>query len=121
MNGNVVPSQSRKHRGYKSQSIVADYLVKNGWPYAQSTGAGRSGTDITGTIGIDWEVKARRDFNPGGAIKQLKERHNGKDLPVAVLRLNGQGEANIGEWPVLLRLEDFVNLLKSAGYHDLMP
>jgi hypothetical protein len=113
-----MPSQSRKHRGYKSQKIVANYLVANGWPYAESTGAGRSGTDVTGTIGIDWEVKARRDFNPSAAIKQLKERHNGKDLPVAVLRLNGQGEATIGEWPVILRLEDFVNLLKEAGYAD---
>jgi hypothetical protein len=113
-----MPSQSRKHRGYKSQKIVANYLVANGWPYAESTGAGRSGTDVTGTIGIDWEVKARKDFNPSAAIKQLKERHNGKDLPVAVLRLNGQGEASIGEWPVMLRLEDFVNLLKEAGYAD---
>jgi hypothetical protein len=113
-----MPSQSRKHRGYKSQKILAEFLVKHGWIYAESAGAGRSGTDVTGTIGIDWEVKARRDFNPSAAIKQLKERHNGKDLPVAVLRLNGQGEANIGEWPVILRLEDFVNLLKEAGYAD---
>lgn len=116
-----MPSQSRKHRGYKSQKIVANYLAENGWPYAESTGAGRSGTDVTGTIGIDWEVKARKDFNPSAAIKQLKERHNGKDLPVAVLRLNGQGEATIGEWPVMLRLEDFVQLLKEAGYADVTP
>ena len=97
---------------------MANYLVENGWPYAESTGAGRSGTDVTGTIGIDWEVKARTGFNPSAAIKQLKDRHNGKDLPVAVLRLNGQGEAGIGEWPVILRLEDFVKLLKEAGYAD---
>lgn len=116
-----MPSQHRKYRGYSSQKIVADYLVANGWPYAQSTGAGRSGTDITGTIGIDWEVKARREFNPSGAVKQLKERSNGIDLPVAVLRLNGQGPANVGEWPVVLRLEDFIRLLKSAGYPDLTP
>lgn len=116
-----MPSQSRKHRGYKSQKIVANYLVVNGWPYAESTGAGRSGTDVTGTIGIDWEVKARAGFSPSAAIKQLKERHNGKDLPVAVLRLNGQGEASIGEWPVILRLEDFIQLLKDAGYADANP
>lgn len=116
-----MPSQSRKHRGYKSQKILADYLVSKGWIYAESTGAGRSGTDVTGTIGIDWEVKARTGFNPSAAIKQLKDRHNGKDLPVAVLRLNGQGEASIGEWPVILRLEDFVELLKEAGYADGNP
>jgi hypothetical protein len=25
----------RKHRGYASQRIVADYLRSNGWPYAE--------------------------------------------------------------------------------------
>ena len=114
----MTPSQHRKHRGYRSQKVVANYLVEHGFPFAESTGAGRSGTDVTGTIGIDWEVKARKDFNPSAAIKQLKERHNGKDLPVAVLRLNGQGEASITEWVTILRLEDFVTLLKEAGYAD---
>jgi len=113
-----MPSQSRKHRGYRSQKVVAMYLAEHGFPYAESTGAGRSGTDITGTIGIDWEVKARKDFLPSATIKQLKDRHNGKDLPVAVLRLNGQGEANVGEWVTLLRLEDFVGLLRDAGYGE---
>jgi len=113
-----MPSQSRKHRGYRSQKVVAMYLAEHGFPYAESTGAGRSGTDITGTIGIDWEVKARKDFSPSATIKQLKDRHNGKDLPVAVLRLNGQGEANVGEWVTLLRLEDFVELLRQAGYGE---
>jgi hypothetical protein len=113
-----MPSQSRKHRGYRSQKVVAMYLAENGFPYAESTGAGRPGTDITGTIGIDWEVKARKDFSPSATIKQLKDRHNGKDLPVAVLRLNGQGEANVGEWVTLLRLEDFVELLRDAGYGE---
>lgn len=113
-----MPSQSRKHRGYRSQKVVAMYLAEHGFPYAESTGAGRPGTDITGTVGIDWEVKARKDFSPSATIKQLKDRHNGKDLPVAVLRLNGQGEANVGEWVTLLRLEDFVELLRDAGYGE---
>jgi hypothetical protein len=113
-----MPSQSRKHRGYRSQKVVAEYLAKHGFPFAESTGAGRSGTDVTGTVGIDWEVKARKDFNPSAVIKQLKERHNGKDLPVAVLRLNGQGEVNIGEWVTILRLEDFVKLIRAAGYGE---
>ena len=44
-----MPSQSRKHRGYRTQKLVAEYLAKRGFPFAESTGAGRSGTDITGT------------------------------------------------------------------------
>lgn len=113
-----MPSQSRKHRGYRSQKVVALYLNDNGFPYAESTGAGRSGTDITGTIGIDWEVKSRTGFNPSAAIKQLAERANGKDIGVVVLRLNGQGEKSVGDWCMLVRLEDGVNLLREAGYGD---
>jgi hypothetical protein len=112
-----MPSQSRKHRGYRSQKVLANYLVDNGFPFAESTGAGRSGTDVTGTVGIDWEVKARAGFNPSAAIQQLKDRAN-DDLGVVVLRLNGQGEKSVSDWVCLLRLEDAVKLLRDAGYGD---
>ena len=100
-------SQSRKHRGYRSQKVLAEYLALNGFPYAESTGAGRSGSDVTGTLGIDWEVKARTGFNPASAISQLKDRANGKDLGVVVLRLNGQGEKSISDWVCLLRQQQY--------------
>jgi len=51
-------------------------------------------------------------------MKQLKERAKADDLPVVVLRLNGQGEASVGEFMVCLRLEDFVSLIRDAGYGD---
>ena len=34
-------SQSRKHRGYATQRIVAEYLQANGWEHALPVGAGR--------------------------------------------------------------------------------
>ena len=112
-------SQSRKHRGYRSQKVVAQYLAVNGFTYAESTGAGRQGSDITGTVGIDWEIKARTNFSPGETMRQLKDRANPLDLRLAVLRLNGQGEASIGDWVALLSFEQLVELLKAAGYGDL--
>jgi len=113
-----VASQSRKHRGYRSQKVLAMYLAENGFPFAESTGAGRSGSDITGCIGVDWEVKARTGFNPASAITQLKERAKSGILGLVCLRLNGQGEQKIKDWVVVLRLEDAVNLLREAGYGD---
>ena len=112
-----MPSQSRKHRGYRSQKVLANFLVEYGFPFAESTGAGRSGTDVTGTVGIDWEVKARTGFNPAAAIAQLKDRAKG-DLGIVVLRLNGQGEQTVGDWVSLMRTEDLVWLLREAGYGD---
>jgi len=50
-------TQHRKHRGYASQRIVADYFAANGWPYAEPVGAGRTGSDVTGMLG--WMSKSR--------------------------------------------------------------
>ena len=109
-------SQHRKHRGYKTQSLLAEYLRKNGWQFAESTGAGRQGSDITGTPAIDWEVKARADFNPQAALKQMADRSKDGVLSVAVLRPNGYGEARIGEWAFVVPLSVGIELLRSAGY-----
>jgi len=110
-------TQHRKHRGYASQRIVANYLREHGWPYAKSIGAGESGSDILETPDIDIEVKARRGFSPLAAMKQQADRDNGR-LPFAVLRMDGQGPESIGAWPVVIRFDNFVKLLNDAGYGD---
>ena len=107
-------SQHRKHRGYESQRVVAEYL-REWWPYAEPTGAGRPGTDITGLIGVDVEVKARRDLNLTGTIKQQAARA-GDAVPIAVIRPDGYGPARVAEWPVVMPLRVAVELLRKAGY-----
>lgn len=109
-------SQYRKYRGYESQQIVAQYLAARGWPYAEPTGAGRQGADILGTLDLDVEVKARRGFDPLAAMRQQAERQADGRLPFAVLRMDGQGEKSIDEWPVVIRFDLFVGLLRDAGY-----
>ena len=94
------------------------YLAEHGFPFAESTGAGRSGTDITGCVGIDWEVKARTGFEPMAAIKQLKDRSKGGILGLFLMRLNGQGEETVQDWLVGMRFQDAVELLREAGYGD---
>ena len=89
---------------------MADYLRENGYPYAESAGAGRSGSDVTG-VPFDVEVKARRGFDPKAALSQLSRRVE-SSLGFAVLRLNGQGKESIGDWVAVLRFEDLVKLLK---------
>jgi len=110
-------SQSRKHRGYKTQDLVARYLASHGFPYAMSAGAGREGSDITGTPGIDWEVKARAKFDPMGTMKQQANRVS-DELPIAVMRLNGQGENSVGSFCVIMRFDELVLLLRKAGYGE---
>lgn len=109
-------SSSRVQRGYQSQRLVAEYFKANGWPYAEPQGSGRSGSDITGIIGVDVEVKARRGLKVAEAMKQLRERSKEGVLPVAILRLDGQGETHIADWPAIVPLHILLDLLKAAGY-----
>ena len=112
-----MPSQSRKHRGYEAQRIVAAYLRERGWMYAQPTGAGRAGADILGVLDLDIEVKARRGFDPLAALRQQADRADGR-LPLAILRMDGQGAASIADWPVITRLGLLIPVLHAAGYGD---
>lgn len=113
-----MPSQHRKHRGYASQRIVANFLKANGFPYAEPVGAGRKGSDITGTPCIDWEVKARRGFAPTEAMKQAQERAKDGIVPIVVLRPDGWGEARIADWLAIVPLSVIVELLREAGYGE---
>ena len=108
--------QSRKHRGYRTQKLVAEYLAARGWPFAESTGAARQGADVTGTPDIAIEVKARAAFEPLAWIRQAVKAADGR-LPFVVFRCNGQGE-QVGDYPALIRTEDLVALLRQAGYGD---
>lgn len=109
--------QSRKRRGRDTELIAARFLAENGWPYAMPTGAGASGADITGTPGLGWEVKARTGFDPMANLRQAA-RNAGDNLPLVLLRPNGVGPAQIGDWPAFTTLGHMVVILRAAGYGD---
>ena len=113
----MTQSRSRVHRGYRSQKVVADWFRDHGWSYAEPTGAGRVGVDVLGMPGWACEVKARHGFNMTGYLKQAtSERRHG--LPFVVIRPDGYGEKRIGEWGVLLTLEDFTTLMQAMEFEQ---
>jgi hypothetical protein len=109
-------NQSRKHRGYATQRIVAEYLQEQGWKHALPVGAGRDGSDITGIDGLDIEIKARTNLDLSGLMRQLYDRKANKGMGVGVLRLNGQGEKSVEQYVAVLTLADLVYLLQASGY-----
>ena len=109
-------SQSRKHRGYATQRIVADYLRSQGWANALPVGAGRDGSDVTGIEGLDIEIKARTNLDLPALMRQLSDRKKTLGLGVGVLRLNGQGEKSVEQYVAVLTLADLVYLLQASGY-----
>jgi len=117
--GNVVnaqqsmASQARKHRGFRTERVVAEYLSTQ-WAGA-CVGRG-SGKDIV-NVPFDCEVKARAGFQPLAYIKQLKARTSiSGELGFGVIRLNGQGE-DAAEYACIIRLADLLPLLQLKYGH----
>jgi hypothetical protein len=106
-------SQARKHRGFRTERVVAQYL-STVWSGA-CVGRG-SGKDIV-NVPFDVEVKARAGFQPLAYMKQLKARTSvSGEIGIAVLRLNGQGE-DAREYAAIIRLEDLLPLLQLKYGH----
>jgi len=109
--------QSRKHRGYATERLVASYL-QQWWPSA-SVGRGQ-GKDCL-NVPFDIEVKARNSLDIKGTLRQIKARTSKSgELGFACFRLNGQGEASVDEFVCMLTLGDLVELLRKADY-DRLP
>jgi len=111
-------SQARKHRGFRTERVVAQYL-STVWSSA-TVGRG-SGKDIV-NVPFDVEVKARAGFQPLAYIRQLKARTAlSGELGFGVIRLNGQGE-DAREYAAIIRLEDLLPLLVlKYGHIDKEP
>jgi len=111
-------SQHRKHRGFRTERVVAQYL-STVW---QGACVGRgSGKDIV-NVPFDCEVKARVGFQPLAYLKQLKARTSiSGEMGFGVLRLNGQGE-DPRDYAAIIRLEDLLPLLiLKYGHLDKEP
>ena len=105
-------SQSRKHRGFRTERVVAEYLRH--WWEGAVVGRG-SGRDIL-NVPFDCEVKARTGLDVSGTLRQIETRTAKSGLlGFACFRLNGQGE-RCEEYVAMLRLGDLVELLVAAGY-----
>jgi hypothetical protein len=108
-------TQSRKHRGYRTERVVAEYLSR--WWEAATVGRG-AGQDIY-NVPFDIEIKARTGLDIKGTLRQIKARTDkSKLLGFACFRLNGQGETP-ADYVAMLSLGDLVELLLAAGYKDM--
>jgi hypothetical protein len=104
----------------RTQANVAGYLRERGWPFAESTGAGRPGVDVTGCPDLAVEVKARADLAPVAWMRQAESSVAGSAryrFPLVVYRANGMGE-DAGRYLAIVRFADLVDLLTAAGYGD---
>ena len=108
-------TQHRKHRGFRTERVVAEYLSQ--WWSGATVGRG-NGKDIV-NVPMDIEVKARADFKPLEWLRQSRKRteKNG-ELNLVVCRMNSMGE-DAAEYLAFLKFSDLVQLLVKAGYADI--
>jgi len=111
---------TRKQRGRESEEIVAAYLRDHGFPHAERRPASLPGSDITGLVGMDVEVKARRGLDLGALMRQQEARCGAGTLAWAVVRPDGAGPATVARWPVVLPLAAMVDLLRAAGHGEAL-
>lgn len=118
--------QSARDRGNETQRLLAGWYRKI-WPHVQPVGSGSPGRDLL-SVPVSVEAKARTGFDPMNWVKQARGRRVPEDEfpPWAVMRCNGQGEAALPEWIVLMALEDHTDMVKELiwlrqWYRDSQP
>lgn len=98
-------------RGLRLQNTLARYL-QDFWPDARSAGAGRPGTDVTGTPGIVWENKTARQFRPLEWVRQARAHASGA-FHVTVYWPVGSGGKSVNDVLAIVPLGELVMLLAS--------
>ncbi len=78
--------------------------------HAQAQAPFAPGPDLTGTPGLAIEVKARRGLDLRGWIRQARRQADSAAVPLLVIRMDGMGPADVGEWVACLPLDDFLEV-----------
>lgn len=115
-----------KQKGTSFETSIKRYLNSNGFLKAARTVL--KGSEDTGDINgirnnlaereLAIQCKNQRKLNLSGWLDATVEQASklGKSMPALVVKRAGKGEKALGDTYVVMRLDDFVTLLKEGGY-----
>ena len=110
-------------KGYAGEAPVLQYLLDRGFyrAYRRRTQGSTDKGDIGGIDNAVIEIKNHGVYKLSEWIKEtVQEKLNAKATTAAlVIKPRGIGVGKINKWWVVLELEDYVDLLKAAGYGPL--
>jgi hypothetical protein len=106
---------TRTVRGRETERLIAQDLRANGALNASAVAASLGGRDILGVPGLAIEIKSRKSLDIQASLRQA-QRNAGSDLPLVVVRFNGQGPAHIDQWGMFAYWGTCKTLLREAGY-----
>src|SRR5690606_41283720 len=104
----------RRRPGAAAGRLVDAAWRAAGWPRAEVVRG--PGADLSGTPGLDVEVKARRGWAPLEWMRQQAKRVHSGVIPVAIVRPDGAGPATVDDWPAVVPHGVLRRLLREAGY-----
>jgi Holliday junction resolvase len=113
-------SKSQRTKGAAGEREWCEFLRKHGFKAQRLLGQARDGGGDVPCPPVLWEVKRRK----GIAVRVFLDQavasvasYKGDDcyLPVVAMREDGRAD-----WMVMLRAEDFMQLIKNAHINDLL-
>jgi len=109
-----------KVKGTSAETAVVNFLREHGFPHAERralTGANDQG-DVSGCIGLAIEIKNHKEYKFPKWIKetQIEKENANADFGILVVKPNGVGVSNTGQWWAVMTLEDMTSLVRDAGY-----
>jgi hypothetical protein len=94
--------------------MVVRFLNENGFPGAFATTSSAPGRDVYGVEGVSIEVKARAHLDLRAWLRQTLKNTKPGELPLLVVRNNGQGEGDIENWAAIMPLGVMVRLIREV-------
>ncbi len=106
----------RRRKGIDNELAAAKYLQAHGFPHAERRGGGFGGSDIVGTPGLTFEVKAQAGARLATWVDQTQEARAKAGDTYGVLIAKRAGTTDVGRWHAVLPMAQFMALLAEAGW-----
>lgn len=107
-----------KQKGTTAESAVVAALIAQGWPHCERralNGVHDRG-DVAGIPGVMVEVKNAKTYNVAGWLKEVEVEKAHARADIGVCWFKRPGTTDPLRWGVLMTGEQFIQLLKAAGY-----
>ena len=110
-----------RDKGTRWASTIVDYLRAQGWPHAElrNLSGAKDRGDIAGVIGVCIEAKNQERHSLAAWLTEATIEKANAGAAVGVVWFHRRGKASAGDGYVLMSGDQFVDLLRDAGYGDV--
>jgi len=112
-----------KKRGTGWESVIVDYLQREGWPHVErrSLNGSTDRGDIAGIPSVVIEAKNCKRVELAEWINEVEQERRNDHADVGVVWMKRRGRASAAGGYVVMTGAQFTRLLREAGYHPEGP